>query len=97
MTSKQYRLYYDLPNDFRQNAEGQRFNKILSEVITPLIKSEIDAGFYPDAILAMVVSAAGMECSEHRMKLWDADYQERKRNSNDKRPFPNSKRREAQT
>ena len=97
MTSKQYRLYYDLPNDFRQNAEGQRFNKILREVITPLIKSEIDAGFYPDAVLAEVVSAAGMECSEHRMKLWNDDFQERKRNSNDQQPFPNSKRREAQT
>ena len=77
--TKQYRLYYDLPTDFRLNAEGQRFDDILSEVITPLIKSEIDAGFYPDAILAMVVSAASVECSAHRMKLWSGTFPDSKR------------------
>ena len=70
MTNKEFRLYYDLPTDFRPNDEGERFYDKLVEVITPLIKSEMEAGFYPDAVMAMVVSAASLECSAHRMKLW---------------------------
>ena len=70
MTKKEFQMYYDSPTDFRPNDEGQRFYDKLNEVVTPLIKSEIDAGFNPDAIMSMKVSAASADCTYHRIKLW---------------------------